>query len=196
MERALSHSYLARMFRFLDRHITFARGLTLRVLSFAMMAWFITGWAPEFVRLSGGLQPLDARFGYSVADAETLLTALGPDGRHFYLRMASLDVVFVLIAALGDWMLLTLLLRKVGVGLWPRAVVLIGYGADLLENALYGIALIGGPTALLAIASVATVVKQLSGLVLLLSYALGLSYWAWRKVSGGSLEQSSSNPSP
>lgn len=182
------------MLRFLDRHTTFVRGLTLRLLSFGMIAWFMLDWAPEFMRLSGGLQPLDARFAYSVAEAEALLEALGHEGRAFYLRMAGMDVLFMLIAGLGDWMLVTLLLRRIGIGAWARGILIVGYGADLVENAMYASVLCGAPGFLLGGAAAATFVKQCSAMLVLLTYALGLGYWGWQKVNGvGSTEQSASD---
>jgi hypothetical protein len=185
------------MLRFLDHYTTFARGLTLRLLSFGMIAWFMLDWAPQFMSHSGGLEPLDARFDYSVAEAEALLAALGDEGRAFYLRMAGMDVLFMLIAGLGDWMLITLLLRRVGVGTWPRAILIIGYGADFLENVMYGSALLGAPSLVLGGAAAATLVKQCCAMLVLLTYALGLTYWGWQRVSrAGASRQSSSEPAP
>lgn len=183
------------MLRWLDRHTTFVRGMTLRMASFGIIAWFILGWAPAFMRYSGGLEPLDARFGYSIAEAEVLLQALGPEGRAFYLRMAGMDVLFMLLAGLGDWMLVTLLLRRIGVGTWPRGILVVGYGADLLENVLYATVLCGAPVFLLGGAATATLVKQCSAILVLLTYALGLGYWGWRKVHGaGPARQSAPDP--
>lgn len=185
------------MLRYLDRHTTFARGLTLRLLSFGMIAWFMLDWAPQFSSYSGGQEPLDARFGYSVSEAEALLAALGESGRAFYLRMAGMDVLFMLIAGLGDWMLVTLLLRRIEIGTWPRAILIVGYGADFLENVMYCSALLGAPGLVLGGAATATVVKQCCAMLVLLTYALGLTYWGWQKVRGArSSRQSSSDPTP
>ncbi len=158
----------------LDRHATLARGLLLRGVSVLFIAWFMTSWLPPFLAHSGGLGPLDARMWYAPEEATRLLSALGPDGRAFYLRMIASDFVFIGFAAVGDLMLLGLLQRHLAWPNWPRRVLLVAVGADAVENLVTTSVILGAPPACFWLGGAATLVKQGAAMVILTVYAAGL----------------------
>jgi hypothetical protein len=121
--------------------------------------------------MTGGVSILDAQFHYSAQGARDLLTALGPDGRAFYLWrvLAALDVLLPALFAT----VLTVAMAVSFRGLvdersaWRIAqwLPLTAMMLDYTENALIAKLLLGFPAehnALAAAAGWATTAKQLA----------------------------------
>lgn len=170
------------MIDLIDRHTTLARGLLARGISVLFMAWFMLGWMPVFAAHSGDLPPLDMRLWYSAGEAGQLLDALGDDGGAFYLEMIAGDFVFIGFAAVGDLMLLGLLLRHLGWPGWPRQLLLAAVVADGIENVVTAAVLLGAPRACFWLGGLATLLKQCAAVTLLVVYACGLLALAWRRL--------------
>jgi hypothetical protein len=90
---------MSRFHRMVDRYAT-ARLLVVLLLIFAVVMVSVQAldvpWSlVHLERMTGGVSILDMQFHYSAQGARDLLTALGPDGRSFYLRriLAELDVM-------------------------------------------------------------------------------------------------------
>ena len=90
---------MSRFRQVVERHAT---GRLLALLIFILLVAMVsvhvldTPWSlVHLKRMTGGVSILDAQFHYSARGAHELLTALGPDGRAFYLWriLASLDVL-------------------------------------------------------------------------------------------------------
>lgn len=146
-----------------------------------MLLWSL----PRLAAMAGGLPPFDLRpLGYAPDEARALLSALGTEGRAFYLGVQHrLDMVYPGLQAL----MLILLFRRLAPG-WPgqalTVVALAGAAFDWAENAaVAGLLRAASPTdAALVHASRMTQAK--SGLVTLAMLALvalairaGLRHW-------------------
>lgn len=127
-------------------------------------------WTLDHLRTVAGAPPFDMRpFGYSGLEARQLLTALGEQGRNFYLtHQIPLDLIYPTLLALTLVSLLRLCARKIG----QTRLIQIGILAtvfaaafDYLENALVAAMLFEGPGTteiLVRFASSATMLKSLT----------------------------------
>lgn len=115
--------------------------------------------------LSGGAGILDMRFGYSGAEAYSLLDKIGELGRNTYIRFLGLDFLFTLVYMLLQSLLITSLVAKAKLSarweklnLLPLARCLL----DIGENLILIFLLMNYPvrlTTLVTAASVITAVK-------------------------------------
>lgn len=143
---------------------------------------FVT--APEVSRYAGGLPLFDLRpLGYSAAEADSLLSALGPAGRAAYAsRQLPLDFFYPSLFGLGFFLLFRAWLepgrryRRLALA-WP----LLAGGFDLLENSAI-LALLktypAVPSGLVIIASSSTLIKSLAATA---TYVLFLTL-LWRRL--------------
>jgi hypothetical protein len=123
------------------------------------------GFRPEVESMAEGLALPEVQFVYTPDDVESVLDALGSDGRDTYIRALLVDFVFVVTFAAGLGVPLAYLLPKLTESTWigrlAVAPVIAGL-CDYVENVvlLYAItAFPDTPTAGLWIASVFTSVK-------------------------------------
>ena len=141
-----------------------------------MVLWSL----PKVSALAGGLMPFDLRpTGYSAADAKAFLAVLGDDGRAFYKGIQHrLDLAYPALMAATLALCFT---RLVGAR-WLRTILIaaaIGAMlADYSENFLVGQMLDypadSAPEALIARASVATVVKSALGGIAMTALVIAL----------------------
>jgi hypothetical protein len=102
----------------------------------------------------------DLRFGYTPADVAALLDRYGPDGRRAYAVGLVIDTVYPV--ALGAATILLAARAWAGRARWTWAAPLTFAVLDVVENALFGIALASHPvlpSGLLVVASAVTRVK-------------------------------------
>lgn len=129
---------------------------------------------PQLLALSGGLQILDIRFGYTYQDALDLLTALGEEGRQLYSIQQVVDTVFPLAYGLT----LLLALGHLTARLFPGkrecgAVVslgLVGAIFDYGENMLIGTQLASFPNVSAVVIEAANLMTMAKWLVLLAAF--------------------------
>ena len=152
-------------------------------LYLAMLAWSL----PHLTALAGGLPMFDMRpGGYSELDARALLTALGVDGRTFYLGVQHrLDTVFPALEALA--------LALTFPSLFPRllagaliAVSLAGTVFDWLENAAVAGLLRADPAEvtaqMIATSSQWSVLKATCVSVAMTALLIGVALAVWRRL--------------
>ncbi|MBI3710538.1 MAG: hypothetical protein HY246_23075 [Proteobacteria bacterium] len=167
--------------------------------SVALWAVMVFGTLAHLRALAGGLDPFDVRpFGYSAAEAEDLLAALGREGRRFYARVQlRLDTVYPMTYVLSRGLLMWWLTKPARLGQlevpFGGRVALVGLPLvamifDYWENACIAAMLATGAAAkLVATASAATQVKSLAG-ALTEVIAIGLAgialYARWRGRPG------------
>ncbi|AHM04028.1 hypothetical protein roselon_01649 [Roseibacterium elongatum DSM 19469] len=107
---------------------------------------------PTLRQMAGGAALLDTRIaGYDLAAVSTYLTALGPEGRRFYIgpeRMADTIFPIGLLGVLGFGTVLAL--RPVAPRLAPLAALpaVIYFALDMAENAVVARLMMQGPDAL------------------------------------------------
>jgi len=150
------------------RHIPSGKGVI--VLITLAMIFYLTMVLGTLAHLEGlsGLKPFDMRpAGYSYSEAQALLAALGPEGRHFYMtRQLPLDLVYPALFALSISKSLNWLTQSFGRSRgWYRVAAQIAFlaaAADYAENALiFGMLKAGAdvPVTLVGMANVATIIK-------------------------------------
>lgn len=137
-----------------------------------------------------GLRPFDMRpGGYSVEQANALLSALGSSGRHYYLmRQIPLDLAYPALMALTLVSLLKWLrLHEVNhrlfrIGIWFSILAAL---ADYLENFGICVMILSWPeisaNTVLA-ASVASIVKSGLTTAAVLIVLLGVGFWAFKRI--------------
>ena len=142
---------------------------------FAMNLWS----APKIEEMSGGLRLLDMRFtGYSFAEAQDFLAAIGEEGIALYLGpQLWLDMVFP--PLLGALLFLSYRWLFPGLpGLIIGTASLTSVGIDYLENMALSVMLRAGPDAMTsdmaAMANQWTVTKWSLALVGLLTLVVGI----------------------
>lgn len=150
----------------------------------AMLFWSL----PRLQGFSGGLLPFDLRpGGYSLAEAQALLAAMGAEGRDYYLGVQqTLDSAYPALYAV----VMVLAFRALAPLWWGRGLGLLaltGAGFDYLENARVAAMLRLPPEAvsdaMVAAASQATVAKSVAvaaalvSLSVLLARAGGRRWW-------------------
>lgn len=150
----------------------------------AMLFWTL----PQLQALSGGLLPFDLRpGGYDLAEAQALMSALGAEGRGYYLGVQqTLDSAYPALYAV----VMVLAFRALAPLWWGRALGLLavaGAGFDYLENARVAVMLRLSPEgvteAMVAAASQATMLKSVTvaaalvALSVLLARAGGRRWW-------------------
>ena len=151
-----------------------------------MLLWSL----PRLRLMAGGLEPFDLRpAGYSLAEAQALLTALGDEGRAFYLGVQHwLDTAFpALLASVLFWTFRALVPGWHGLVLGGLAAVP-GPGLDVLENARVAVLLRAGPEAItadqVAAASAASLGKSFAVTLALVALTGALAAWVWRHRGG------------
>lgn len=142
----------------------------------AMLFWTL----PALEEMAGGLAPFDMRpGGYTFAEAAELVSALGPEGRDYYLTVQhGLDAVFPALFSV----VLVLALYRVYEGWVGHALALTAIAAgtfDYFENSAVAAMLWLGPdgltAAMAAEASRWTVLKSAATAVALLGLVVGLA---------------------
>ncbi len=142
----------------LTRWATRRNVLLLVALDLMMNAALLPLASARLSILSGGVGPLDSRFGYTSAQAYAALTAYGPAGREFDLRSeVTLDLVYPVIYSLFFSLATLYFLQRAAPGrvalarlaLLPFAALV----ADYLENAGLILLLVTFPTQLPALAA-------------------------------------------
>jgi hypothetical protein len=148
----------------------------------AMLLWSL----PHLRATAGGLAPFDLRpAGYSLAEAQALLAALGAEGRNYYLTVQqSLDSAYPALLAV----VLVLAFRALAPG-WPglglSVLAVLGSGFDYLENARVAVLLRAGPEAvtaeMVAAANRATVLKSAAVTLAMVALLVLLANRGWRR---------------
>jgi len=147
-------------------------------------------WTLQHLRQVAGVPPFDMQpLGYSVLEARQLLTALGKQGRHYYLTyQIPLDLIYPALLALT---LISILRWSAGRAGFPRAIragIPLALGAatlDYLENAFVAAMLIEGPGCseiLIRLASAATMLKSLATTAALIAVLLVCTSILWRYI--------------
>lgn len=137
-----------------------------------------------------GLRPFDMRpGGYTVEQANLLLSALGSSGRRYYLmRQIPLDLAYPALMALTLVSLLKWLRlqdvnhRLVQIGIWFSTWAAL---TDYLENVGICLMILSWPEIFantVLVASVATTVKSGLTTVAVLIVLLGVGFWAFKKI--------------
>lgn len=154
----------------------------------AMLLWSL----PQLHAYSGGRLAFDLRpMGYGYEDAQSLISALGPEGINFYLSTQQfLDFIYPGLMALTLFVSIALLLPK-SFGIWRLILPWIAFpGAafDYAENAAVREMLLGGPEGLdptlVAWASQASQMKALFSSIAMLLLVVLLLRWGWRRLRG------------
>ncbi|MCB1517032.1 MAG: hypothetical protein KDJ19_05380 [Hyphomicrobiaceae bacterium] len=154
----------------------------------AMVLWSL----PQLQTYSDGQLAFDLRpMGYGYEDAQSLISALGPDGINFYLGIQQfLDLFYPALMALTLFVSIALLLPK-NFGIWRLILPWIAFpGAafDYAENTAVREMLLGGPEGLdptlVAWASQASQMKALFSSMAMLLLAVLLLRWGWRRLRG------------
>lgn len=150
--------------------------LVVMLVSIALWAVMIYGTLAHLRQLAGGLDPFDVRpFGYSTAQARTLLDALGDGGRDFYARVQlRLDEIYPATYALSRglvmwWFTSSGRLRAAPIPMYLRVVLLapsvFTAGFDYAENVQIGRMLAAGPGVDSAVIEMASRMTQLKSLI-------------------------------
>ena len=90
-------------------------------------------------QLSGGAGTLDMTFGYSTAQAYSLLDRIGSAGRELYVRLLGLDFLFAVVYMALQALLVTALIQKAKLGArWEKLNLLpfLRSALDVVENTL------------------------------------------------------------
>ena len=145
--------------------------LILAVVMMSVQAFDAPWSLVRLKHMTGGVSILDMQFHYSAQGAQDLLTALGPDGRSFYLWriLAALDVVLPALFAAVLTVAMAVSFRGSVDERSPWRLVqwlpLIAALLDYVENVLIATLLVDFPTAHPAVAAAAgwtTTAKQLA----------------------------------
>jgi len=159
----------------------------LTLINYALMFF----WSmPALSEMSGGLALFDLRpGGYDLQEAKELLSALGADGRDFYLNVQQpLDLVFPVLLGL-TLVLAVFLLTPTRLGWWRYPLCLApipGVVLDYMENAAVRLMLLSGPDDI-SVRSVADAAGRTLAKSILYSLAIGLvlallALWASGKL--------------
>jgi hypothetical protein len=149
---------LDRFAAMLTRWATRRNVLLLVALQLIMNAALLPLSAARLSILSGGVGPLDSRFGYTAAQAYAALNAYGPAGREFDLRSeVTLNLVYPIIYSLFFSLATLYFLQRAAparaalarLALLPFAALV----ADYLENAGLALLLVTFPAQLPAVAA-------------------------------------------
>ncbi len=162
----------------------------------AILAWILAGavyaamlgWTlPTLTTFAGGQPVFDMMpSGYTLAQASELVSALGEDGRAFYLGTQHwLDTAYPPLLAIA--FILSFRLQFHGkTALVLMAVAAIAAGLDLLENAAVAELLQTEPTkATVAYASRMTIAKSAMTSLAFIALLVGLGTAGWRRASKG-----------
>lgn len=105
---------LNKIYSFLDRNTKGKNIITLFVIGFTLQFIIMGLLLPSFLKLSGGLQPLDLRSWYTPEDSMALIGALGEAGTSFYLwRFLLVDLPFPFIMSIAFASLVNLIIKKI-----------------------------------------------------------------------------------
>lgn len=99
---------------FLSANIGGKKVLILFVLTYLVFGLMLFVTVPDIMSYAGGMKIFNSMpFGYSAKYAETLLFALGEEGRHAYLvQQIPIDLFFPFLFGFGNCLLLAYLLNK------------------------------------------------------------------------------------
>lgn len=147
-----------------------------------MLLWSL----PHLTRLAGGLPMFDMRpSGYSLAEAQAVLFALGQEGRAFYAGVQhKLDTIFPALEALALSLAFWRLFPRL-IAVFLSGIALAGAAFDWLENAaVAGLLRVNVATVSadqVAVASQWTMLKSGAVTVSMTTLLIGLGLAIWRK---------------
>lgn len=181
--------FLNKFYSFLDRNTKGKNVVFFFVIGFTLQFVVMGLLVPTFVKLSGGLQPLDIRMWYTPEDSIALLKALGDTGISFYLwPFLVVDIFFASMMSTAIAILINLLMKKNNVKYIyiPVFLPIVGLVFDYCENLMTFISILKYPnitSTITYVGAICTFSKQILFILAALLIILSTIKLIWIKIT-------------